>query len=114
MYTSKRNTLWSALLLLIQFLSKGRVSVRVFQPPQFQWPRYAPAFIHPIPSARRVCLDTICDGIVTDRTRDGQLSVVFTIRTVASTVGVPSLSLSSNKAVSRDVVSVMLCLARLL
>ena len=33
MYTSKRNTLWSALLLLIQFLSKGRVSVRVFQPP---------------------------------------------------------------------------------
>ncbi len=45
MYTSKRNTLWSALLLLIQFLSKGRVSVRVFRPPQFQWPRYAPALI---------------------------------------------------------------------
>ena len=47
MYTSKRNTLWSALLLLIQFLSKGRVSVRVFQPPpHFQWPRYAPDHVH--------------------------------------------------------------------
>ena len=63
MYTSKRNTLWSALLLLIQFLSKGRVSVRVFQPPQFQWPRYAPGT--PIGNSdfiRSQCIDIAKSG----------------------------------------------------